>query len=102
MATVENYSVGFFGSKEGRAGVRARISLHNNQKLLGWIDFVDEGKAVPLDHKDDAQALVFMNLPAGMFENVLDTLRNEKPIDYTFSGSTAILGTSKEIVGEAE
>jgi hypothetical protein len=43
-----------------------------------------------------------MHLPSAMFENVLDVLRNEKPINYYFASAHAFLGTSAEPVGEGE
>jgi hypothetical protein len=37
-----------------------------------------------------------------MFENVLDVLRNEKPIHVYFAAGRAFLGTSAEPIGEGE
>jgi hypothetical protein len=53
---------------------------------------------------DDSQSgsLITMHLPSTMFENVLNVLRNETPINYYFSASRAFLGTSTEPVGEGE
>jgi hypothetical protein len=102
VANVTQYTAQFYGSVEGRSGTRARISLYEAQTLLGWIDFVDDGKPVPQDKHDTAQNLIFMHLPGAMFENVLNVLRNEKPISYSFSGPGAILRTSEEPIGESE
>ncbi len=46
--------------------------------------------------------MIIMHLPSAMFENVIDILRNEKPINYYFSMGHAFLGTSVEPVGEGE
>ena len=43
-----------------------------------------------------------MHLPSTMFENVLDVLRNEKPIYIYFAAGRALLATSLEPIGEAE
>jgi hypothetical protein len=37
-----------------------------------------------------------------MFHNVLDVLRNEKPIHIYFAAGKALLGTSGEPIGEEE
>ena len=43
-----------------------------------------------------------MHMPSTMFQNVLDVLRNEKPVYIYFVQNRAFLGTSKEPIGEAE
>jgi hypothetical protein len=43
-----------------------------------------------------------MHLPSAMFENVLDVLRNEKPVYVYFAQRRGYLSTSKEPIGEAE
>jgi hypothetical protein len=43
-----------------------------------------------------------MNLPLAMFDNVLDVLRNEKPVHFRFNLGRALLETSHERVGENE
>ena len=43
-----------------------------------------------------------MHLPSTMFENVLDILRNEKPVYIYFAQSRGFLSTSTEPVGEEE
>lgn len=37
-----------------------------------------------------------MHLPSAMFANVLDVLRNEKPINYNFALSRAVLSTTDQ------
>ena len=46
--------------------------------------------------------IIRMHLPSTMFENVLDVLRNEKPINVYFAANQGFLGTGKEPVGEEE
>jgi hypothetical protein len=43
-----------------------------------------------------------MHLPSAMFENVLDVLRNEKPVYVYFAAGSGFLSTSAEPVGEEE
>jgi len=46
--------------------------------------------------------IIRMHLPSTMFANVLDVLRNEKPITAYFAANRGFLGTRKEPVGEEE
>jgi hypothetical protein len=54
--------------------------------------------------EDDYESggIIRMHLPSAMFENVLDVLRNEKPIYIYFAAGKALLATSLEPVGEEE
>ena len=100
MANVTQYQVLFYGSSTGYQGNRAQIALYNGTTVLGYVRFHDPGMAFP----DDSQSgsLITMHLPSTMFENVLNVLRNETPINYYFASARAFLGTSTEPVGEAE
>jgi hypothetical protein len=48
------------------------------------------------------QGINRMDLPSTMFENVLDVLRNEKPIYVYFTQNRGFLSSSKEPIGEGE
>jgi len=100
MANVTQYHVLFYGSSDGYQGNRAQIALYDGQTVLGYIRFHDPGMPFPADSQSGAS--ITMHLPSAMFENVIDVLRNEKPINYYFAASRAFLGTSTEPVGEGE
>jgi hypothetical protein len=100
MANVTAYQVLFYGSPGGYQGNRAQITLYDGGSVLGYVRFHDPGMAFPNDSQ--AGGLTTMHLPSTMFENVIDVLRNEKPVNYYFAVSRAFLGTSTEPVGEAE
>jgi hypothetical protein len=100
MATVTHYHVLFYGTPDGYQGNRAQIALYDGNNGLGFVRFHDAGMPFPNDTQSGG--LITMHLPSQMFENVLDVLRNESPINYYFASSHAFLGTSKEPVGEAE
>jgi hypothetical protein len=53
------------------------------------------------ENDSDSGGIIKMHLPSAMFRNVLDILRNEKPI-YVYFGVTGVLETSAEPVGEEE
>ena len=55
--------------------------------------------------KNDSQSdggIISMHLPSAMFRNVLDVLRNEKPVYIYFAQGKGFLTTSMEPIGEAE
>lgn len=101
MATVTQYHVFFYGTDDGYQGSRAQITLFSSPTTaLGYVRFHDKGMPFPADSQSGG--LITMHLPSAMFENVIDVLRNEEPIEYYFSAGHAFLGTSVEPVGEAE
>jgi len=102
MATVTQYHVLFYGTDDGYNDSRAQISLFSSgSAVLGYVRFHDDGMPFPADSQSPTGQII-MHLPSAMFENVIDVLRNEKPINYYFVSGHAFLGTSTEPVGEAE
>ena len=100
--TVAKYHVLFYGNPEGYQNNRAQISLldaHNNS--LAFVRFKDPGMTLESDYLP-ADGIIRMHLPSAMFENVLDVLRNEKPIYIYFTAGRGFLATSLEPVGEEE
>ncbi|MBI3942365.1 MAG: hypothetical protein HY326_05075 [Chloroflexi bacterium] len=100
MANVTQYHVLIYGSEGGYQNCRAQITPYDGQNVLGYIRFHDPGMAFPNDEQSAGK--IIMHLPSAMFENVLNVLRNEKPINYYFASGHAFFGTSTEPVGEAE
>jgi delta-aminolevulinic acid dehydratase/porphobilinogen synthase len=100
MATVTQYHVLFYGTEDGYVESRAQIALFSGSTVLGYVRFHDAGMPFPTDSKSGAQ--IVMHQPSAMFENVIDVLRNEKPIHFYFVSGHAFLGTAAEPIGEAE
>lgn len=100
MANVTQYHVLFYGSPDGYQGNRAQITLYDGANVLGYVRFHDPGMPFPAD--SHVGTLITMHLPSAQFQNVIDVLRNEKPINYYFAASRAFLGTSTEPTGEGE
>jgi hypothetical protein len=101
MANITQYHVLFYGSPDGYQGNRAQITLYEGAAVRGYVRFHDAGMPFPADSQSGA--LITMHLPSAQFENVIDVLRHEKPINYYFAQNRAFLGTgSTEPVGEAE
>lgn len=103
MAAIEitSYHILFYGSPGGYQTNRAQIALYDsNGKTAAYVRFNDPGMFFESDY--ESGGIIRMHLPSAMFENVLDVLRNEKPIYIYFGASTALLATSLEPVGEEE
>ena len=102
MATeVKKYHILFYGSPQGYQTNRAQIALYNDKdKTVAFIRFNDPGMFFENDYQRDG--IIRMHLPSAMFQNVLDVLRNEKPVYIYFAQNRGFLSTSKEPVGEGE
>ncbi|MEC4684275.1 MAG: hypothetical protein VST71_00890 [Nitrospirota bacterium] len=99
--TIGSYSVLFYGSPSGYQTNRAQIQLKDtNGKVVAWIRFNDPGQFFEDDYVSNG--IIRMHLPSAMFENVIDVLRNEKPVYIYFAAGRAFLGTSSEPIGEGE
>jgi hypothetical protein len=102
MATeVKEYHILFYGSPEGYQTNRAQIALYDSGgKTVAYVRFNDSGMTFENDY--ESGGIIRMHLPSTMFENVLDVLRNEKPVYVYFQQGRGFLSTSKEPVGEGE
>jgi hypothetical protein len=103
MATIEvkDYHILFYGSPEGYQTNRAQISVYGSDgKTAAFIRFNDPG--MTFENDEDSGGIIKMHLPSTMFENVLNVLRNEKPVYVYFAAGRGFLSTSKEPIGEAE
>ena len=102
MATkITRYHILFYGSPEGYQTNRAQIALYGvDNRTAAFVRFNDPGMTFENDYESDG--VIRMHLPSTMFENVLDVLRNEKPIYIYFAQGRGFLSTSSEPVGEGE
>jgi hypothetical protein len=100
MANVTNYHVLFYGGPDGYQTNRAQIALYDGNSAVAFVRFNDPGMVFETDFVDGG--IIRMHLPSTMFENVIDVLRNEKPINVYFTAGRAFLGTSTEPAGEGE
>jgi len=102
MATeVKKYHILFYGSPTGYQTNRVQIALYDNKdKTVAYIRFNDPGMLFENDYQSGG--IIRMHLPSAMFQNVLDVLRNEKPVYIYFAQNRGFLSTSKEPVGEGE
>lgn len=101
MPNVTSYHVLFYGSPDGYMTNRAQIALYNGGTVVAYVRFNDPGMVFENDSMSGQT--IFMHLPSTMFANVIDVLRNEKPINVYFAQGKGFLGTgSMETVGEGE
>ncbi len=102
MPQVHTYQVRAWGGPNGLSSEgRARIQLSDASRAVGWIYFHDDGATIPNDtHRANGQ--IDMHLPASMLESVVDLLRNESPIYFTYAFNHAVLTTGAEEIGEGE
>jgi hypothetical protein len=102
MATeVKSYHILFYGSPAGYQTNRAQITVYDgSNQPKAYIRFNDPGMFFEADSM--VGGIIRMHLPSAMFENVLDVLRNEKPVYINFNQNIGLLSTSKEPIGEGE
>ena len=100
-AEVAKYHILFYGSPSGYQTNRAQIALFDSSgNPVAYVRFNDPGMFFEDDY--ESNGIIRMHLPSAMFENVLDVLRNEKPIYIYFTAGRGFLATSLEPVGEEE
>lgn len=98
---VKDYHILCYGSPKGYQSNRAQISLYDaSGKTRAYLRFNDPGMFFEADY--ESNGIIRMHLPSSMFQNILDILRNEKPIYIYFVQNRGFLSTSKEPIGEAE
>ena len=82
-----------------------RIGLLNANRFIGQLVFFPNGATLPLDLQAQNGQLT-LNYHQDDFHNLIDVLRNEKPIFLSFNGSGPgfenSIQTGAELVGEGE
>jgi hypothetical protein len=98
---IANYHILVYGGPQGYQTNRAQISLFDSAgNTAAFLRFNDRGMF--FENDSDSGGIIKMHLPSAMFRNVLDILRNEKPIYVYFGAGIGALETSAEPVGEEE
>lgn len=102
MANITHYKLLIYGGPDGYMTNRAQFELWDGANIVGYIRFNDPDEVIETDTMDGT--VVLMYLPVSMFQNVLDILRNETPLNiYYIQNQHAFFGTTnKEPIGEAE
>lgn len=100
MATiVHKYSLSYVSTTRS---VTAAINCFDENKQVGTILFVRKGQTIPENSERDGRISLFFE--ESHFANVVDILRNEKPVYLSLHPTLKIggVGTDKEPVGEME
>ena len=97
---VTQYNYQFHGGENGYQGNRAVVRLKNGGTSVAYVHFIPEGKPIPND--TDSGSWIRMYMPESQLENVIDQLRNEKPISVYFAAGSGFLLTGNEPIGEDE
>ena len=103
---VSTYLVFSYGGPAGNAGADATISL-GIPNAFAFLSFYPEGTALPPNAKEthiSGRPLFYVSYRYAQLANVVDLLRNEKPIRFFFRDDTMVsyVTTSDEPVGEGE
>ncbi len=102
MPLITGYSQHFTGTSESH-GSRASLSLIYRRREVAAVFFVPEGETIPNDIETSSGRII-MYMRESLLPNVIDMLRNEKPIFIRHFPSiqTTLLRTGKEPTGEEE
>lgn len=83
---------------------RRCIWLKNNGRYIGLLFFNPNGSVLPQDNFENIHAYAVLNYHLDDFQNVLDILRNEKPLYLLYKGPGLenCIQTEEEMPGENE
>jgi len=107
LVDISTYLIFAYGGPNGNAGSAASISL-GIPNAFAFLHFYPEGVAVPANSKQThiptGRPIFYVNYRYAQFGNVVDILRNEKPLKFMFNDGNlgAYITTSEEPIGEAE
>jgi hypothetical protein len=106
FVTVSTYKVFCYGGPAGNSGADAAISL-GIPNAYCFLRFYPEGATLPPNAKEthiSGQPLFYVSYRYAQLANVVDLLRNERPIQFFFRDDTlaSYITTSDEPVGEGE
>jgi hypothetical protein len=103
---ISTYLVFAYGGPNGNANADATISL-GIPNAFAFLRFFPEGVALPANSKAthvSGKPMFYVSYRYAQLANVIDLLRNEKPVKFFFNDATmaAYVTTSDEPVGEGE
>jgi hypothetical protein len=83
---------------------RALIKCYYKDDFLVQLNFYPDNASLPENHYDKRNKLVYLRYPLSMYPNIIDILRNEKPIYFSYSQNLnmGFIRTGKEPIGEGD
>ena len=96
----DSYSIVYYGGKD--TYLHSRIGLLSGGTAVGRLNFITDGNSIP--ESKDLNGLFIINFHESRFSEVVDILRNEKPLylDLASHLGIGVLQTTKEPIGEGE
>jgi len=91
-------------SKEDLIYPRIIVKCYHDDDFLLQINFYPDSKNLPENYYDVKSNLVYLRYRLAMYPKVIDLLRNEKPIYFSYSEKSNVgyVRTGKEPVGEGD
>ena len=105
---IKNYVVAYYAGAKNLTGHRYRAIISfrgEDEELLGAAYFHHSAETMPNTDTQKASGYISCHYPAEHYSQVLDLLRNEKPVYVEFEPTEGRLGsirTNLEPVGEGE
>ena len=92
------------GAEKNRVYPRALIKCYDHDDFVLQINFYPDSKSIPANNYDKRNKLVYLRYPMSMYSSILDILRNEKPIYFSYNINLNLghVRTGKEPIGEGE
>ena len=89
------------GKDKNKVYPRALVKCYHDDDFVVQVNFYPDGK-VPENHYDKRNKLVYLRYPISMYYNIIDLLRNEKPIYFSYNPDLKLgyVRTGKEPIGE--
>ena len=83
---------------------RTIIKCYHGDEYVLQASFYPDKKSLPPNYHDVNSKLVYLRYSMSMYGHILDILRNEKPIYYSYYENSKLgyIRTGKEPVGEGE
>ena len=93
---IDHYWVHFQsgGAEKSKVYPRALVKCYNHDDFVVQLNFYPDNKSIPANSYDKRNKLVYLRYPISMYPNIIDILRNEKPIG---PGLAANVRTCKKI-----
>ena len=83
---------------------RAIVKCYQDDDFVLQLNFYPDNEKLPENYYDVKSKLVYLRYHLLMYPNIMDLLRNEKPIYFSYSEKSKVgyIRTGKEPVGEGE
>lgn len=103
---INHYWVHFQAGKSQDKIIYPRIIIkcYHDEDFVLQANFYPDGMSLPENYHDVNSKLVYLRYHVSMYANIIDILRNEKPIYFSFSDKSKLgyIRTGKEPIGEGE